>query len=482
MYNEQQIYYQALCSRDNRFDGRFFVGVTSTGIYCRPVCRVRTPKLSNCRFFESHAAAETQGFRPCLRCRPELAPGLSVIDSSRALARQAAQLIDSGVMLASDINGLANRMGVTARHLRRIFANELGVSPLDYLRTRRLLTAKTLLTDTRLPITEIALASGFGSLSQFNATFHQHYRLTPSQLRKAANNNTNSTRITVQLHYREPYDWHVMLAFLGKQAIDGVEWTDGNCYRRTLSVRHQDIDHSGWIEVAKPDSQPALILTLSPTLAQVTPQVIHRVRALFDLDADPGPILNALDSIVINPGLRVPGSLYGFELAIRAVLGQQVSLAAARTLLGRLVKVANQTIACEHTMLSHRFPSPQQLLTLDDDTIGRCGITRRRVQSLKVLAQAVAEERLILDQSASVPATLKTLLAIPGIGPWTANYIAMHALRWPDAFLAGDYAIKKCLGLSSEKAIEAISEQWRPWRAYALMQLWQQFEREDKPA
>ncbi|NJN47540.1 MAG: helix-turn-helix domain-containing protein [Candidatus Competibacteraceae bacterium] len=479
MNNEQQFYYQALCSRDNRFDGRFFVGVTSTGIYCRPVCRVKTPKLQNCRFFASPAAAETQGFRPCLRCRPELAPGLSAIDSSGMLARQAAQLIDSGAMLASDINGLANRMGVTARHLRRIFADELGVSPLNYLRTRRLLTAKTLLTDTRLPIIEIAAASGFGSLSQFNATFHQHYRLTPSQLRKQVKTQPEATDITIKLHYREPYDWQAMLAFLGKRAIEGVEWAKCGRYRRTLSFRHRDADYSGWIEVSKPASQPLLILALSPTLAKVMAQVIHRVRALFDLDADPEPILSALGSTATNPGLRVPGSVDGFESAVRAVLGQQVSLVAARTLLGRLVKRANQTVDCEHAGLSHRFPTPQDLLILDDDAIGQCGITRRRVQSIKRLATAVVEERLILDQSAPLPSTLETLLAIPGIGPWTANYIAMRALRWPDAFLTGDYAIKQILGLSSETAIEAVSEQWRPWRAYALMQLWQQFEHED---
>ncbi|MEE4376801.1 MAG: AlkA N-terminal domain-containing protein [Candidatus Competibacteraceae bacterium] len=482
MNNEQQYFYQALCSRDNRFDGRFFVGVTSTGIYCRPVCRVKTPKLANCRFFESQAAAETQGFRPCLRCRPELAPGLSSIDSSRLLARQAAQLIDDGTMLACDINGLANRMGVTTRHLRRIFANELGVSPLNYLRTRRLLTAKTLLTDTRLPIIEIASASGFGSLSQFNATFQQHYRLTPSQLRKEVKTRSNANDIMINLHYREPYDWQTMLAFLGKRALDGVEYADGSRYRRTLSFRHRGADYSGWIEVTKPDSQPVLNLALSSTLAKVTPQVIHRIRALFDLDADPEPILNALGPTAVNPGLRVPGSVDGFELAVRAVLGQQVSLAAARTLLGRLVIRANQTVDCEHAELTHRFPSPQQLLTLDDEAIGQCGITRRRVQSLKMLAAAVLEGRLILDQSAPLPSTLEMLLAIPGIGPWTANYIAMRALRWPDAFLVGDYAIKKSVGLYSEKAIEAVSEQWRPWRAYALMQLWQQFEREDKPS
>ena len=479
MQNEQQIYYQALCSRDDRFDGRFFVGVTSTGVYCRPVCRVRTPKLGHCRFFPSPAAAEAEGFRPCLRCRPELAPGFSAIDSRRLLSRQAAALIDGGAMLSSGIGELAQKMGVSPRHLRRIFAEEIGVSPLEYLRTRRLLTAKILLTDTSLPVIDVAAASGFGSLSQFNAVFRRHYKLTPRQLRRQGSGTPKVDAIGIELPYREPYDWPAMLAYFAKRAIAGVEKVNGDRYRRTVSLRWQDTDLSGWIEVSKRDAGPRLHLAISASLAKVTPRIIHRVRALLDLDADPEPILARLGPLAVNPGLRVPGSIDGFEIAVRAVLGQQVSLAAARTLLGRLVQRTGSALASDDHDLTHCFPRPGRILALSEDTLGRCGITRRRAQSIQALARALDSGELDLDQTSAVHPTLHKLLALPGIGPWTAHYIALRALRWPDAFLASDHGVRKALAPMPATAIKKHSEQWRPWRAYALVQLWLQLETQE---
>ncbi len=333
--------YLALKARDARFDGRFFTGVTSTGIYCRPVCAVRTPRRENCRFFTLAAQAESAGFRPCLRCRPELAPqalAWSVQDASGILMRQALRLLDAPEAWSTDGGGalvaqLAHRLGVSDRHLRRIFEAALGVSPLQYLQTRRLLAAKQLLTDTRLPVTQVALASGFASVRRFNAAFSTHYGLNPTQLRREGGAHTGAAR-PVHLGLRPPYDAAALLGFLATRQIHGMESVDPQGLRRTVRLAVGGVQYTGWIDARfDPKDQPGLrvALTASDSLLPALPQVIARVRALLDLDADPAAINAVLHpAFPLGDGLRVPGCFDGFELAVRAVLGQQITVAAAR--------------------------------------------------------------------------------------------------------------------------------------------------------
>jgi len=491
--------YRALQSRDARFDGSFFVGVSSTGVYCRPVCRVRLPKADNCHFFGHAAQAEHAGYRPCLRCRPELAPGSlvwSMEDASRMLAQQAAHLLDEPDAWEHEpptVEGLARRLGVSDRHLRRIFEAQWGVSPIQYLQTRRLLTAKQLLADTRLPVTQVALASGFGSVRRFNAAFQRHYRLQPSALRKAgspgdgplAPSEHRHGAITTRLAYRPPYDIQAMLSFLHARQIQGVEQADAPCLSRTLRIARGTQTFQGWMH-ARFDSALAVVhLTLSDSLGEVLPLVIRRVRSTLDLDADPEPIHQVLQTTFPGAaGWRVPGTMDGFELAVRAVLGQQITVAAARTLAQRLVDRFGTPIRTPFEALTHLFPSPETLATASGQDLGELGIVKQRQAAITALARAVAEQRLSLHAGTDVQATMAALRALPGIGDWTAQYIAMRALRWPDAFPAGDVALHKALGVQAHpdgrkkstaqasKEALALSEAWKPWRSYAVVRAW----------
>ncbi len=480
-----QACYQAIQARDARFDGCFFTAVTSTGIYCRPVCKVRIPRFENCRFFGLAAQAERAGFRPCLRCRPELAPGSlvwSTQDASHMLAWQAARLLDEPEAWgdgAPSVEQLATRLGVSSRHVRRIFEAQLGVSPLQYLQTRRLLSAKQLLADTDLPVTQVALVSGFGSLRRFNAAFVQHYGLNPTAMRRAAP--AASGALTVALGYRPPYDAAAMLEFFNKRLIGGTEWVDLSALRlgRTLRVEAAGQVHTGWVVAQFDAVHHRVKLQVSDSLRSVLPLVIRRVRALLDLDADPQAINTALNGHFPGcDGLRVPGSLDGFELAVRAVLGQQITVAAARTLAQRLVARFGEALDAPCTpwpQLTHLFPSPAVLAQASGDGLGSLGIVKQRQAAIVALAQAVAEQRISLH-GADVHATVLALKALPGIGDWTAQYIAMRALRWPDAFPAGDVAVHKALGVQGDKhparAAEAMSQAWRPWRSYAVLRAW----------
>ena len=494
--------YRALKARDARFDGRFFTGVTSTGIYCRPVCKVRTPKAENCRFFGLAAQAEAAGFRPCLRCRPEVAPAdgaaiWSTQDASAMLARQAAALLDASVQRApgpAGMDTIAARLGVSARHLRRIFEAQWGVSPLQYLQTRRLLCAKHLLTDTRLPAAQVAALSGFASLRRFNAAFVAHYRLQPSALRRAGADadmaGTPTAKATaqrpaawpgvaLQASYRPPYDVAAMLGFLNQRAIAGVEVVNlaQQQYRRSLALTHQGQPLRGWVQVRFGPQPGGVHFLLSDSLAPALPVVMARLRQLFDLDADPAPIATALGPRFAGlEGLRVPGTLDGFELGVRGILGQQITVAAARTLAARLVQQLGEPLATPDTALSHLFPSAERLAQCSADTLGALGIVKQRQAAIQGLARAVAEGRLVLDAHADVASTMAALQAIQGIGPWTASYIAMRALRWPDAFVAGDVALHTALGLRQRKTAAADAEQraqaWRPWRSYAVLRAW----------
>jgi AraC family transcriptional regulator of adaptative response / DNA-3-methyladenine glycosylase II len=476
--------YLALKTRDARFDGRFFTGVTSTGIYCRPVCRVRTPKRENCRFFGHAAQAESAGFRPCLRCRPELAPHSvtwSIQDASYILAHQAARLLDEPEAWGGDAPTarlLAERLGVSDRHVRRIFETQFGVSPVQYLQTRRLLTAKQLLADTDLPITQVALISGYSSVRRFNAAFAEHYGLNPTQLRREGASKP-AQGFAIRLGYRPPYDAAAMLQFLHKRSIAGVEHVDvgARTVGRTLSLEAAGTRYSGWLQAQFDEANHLVVLRVSDSLRAVLPLVIHRLRAMLDLDADPQAI-NALlhESFPLGDGLRVPGALSGYEVAVRAVLGQQITVAAARTLAQRLVDSFGEAIETPFAALTRIFPEPAVLAKASGDALGRLGIVKQRQAAIVAIAKAVAEKRIQLHGGADVQATIDALKELPGIGDWTAQYIAMRALRWPDAFPAGDIALQKSLGVldapNRARAAEAASEAWKPWRSYAVIRAW----------
>jgi len=478
--------YLALKAKDARFDGRFFTGVTSTGIYCRPVCSVRTPLRKNCRFFSHAAQAESAGFRPCLRCRPELAPHSvvwSIQDASFILAHQAARLLDEPNSWADEtpsVEKLAARLGVSSRHVRRIFEAQFGVTPLQYLQTRRLLTAKQLLADTNLPITQVALMSGFASVRRFNAAFAQHYHLNPTQLRRQGMQPAGDG-ITVKLGYRPPYDVAAMLGFMGRHNIGAIEFIATNehqsCAGRTFCIESDGMTHAGWLLASFDEARCQLVLRVSDSLLRVLPLVIRRVRALFDLDADPAAINSVLHaSFPGGDGLRVPGALDGYELAVRAVLGQQITVAAARTLAQRIVDHFGEPIETPWPQLTRLFPAPAVLAAASSDALGQLGIVRQRQAAIVGIAQAVADKRLQLHGGADVNATIALLKELPGIGDWTAQYIAMRALCWPDAFPAGDVALHKALGVQGLKNparhAELASSRWKPWRSYAVIRAW----------
>ncbi|WP_431095560.1 DNA-3-methyladenine glycosylase 2 family protein [Polaromonas aquatica] len=481
--------YLALKARDARFDGSFFTGVTSTGIYCRPVCNVKTPKRENCRFFHHAAQAENAGFRPCLRCRPELAPHSvvwSIQDASYILAHQAARLLDESEVWAEEgpsVEKLAAKLGVSDRHVRRIFEAQFGVSPMQYLQTHRLHTAKQLLADTNLPITQIALISGFASVRRFNAAFVEHYKLNPTQLRRQGPARVGEVGegVTVRLGYRPPYDVQAMLAFFSKRCISAIEFVTAEAAHpalgRTFSIESGGKLHAGWLLASFDESRSQLVLRVSDSLREVLPLVIRRVRTTFDLDADPATINSVLHaSFPEGDGLRVPGALDGYELAVRAVLGQQITVAAARTLAQRMVDRFGEPVETPWPELTRLFPAPAVLAAASGDALGQLGIVRQRQAAIVGIAQAVADKRLQLHSGADISTTVAALKALPGIGDWTAQYIAMRALRWPDAFPAGDVALHKALGVQDTKnpakEAEKASAAWKPWRSYAVIRAW----------
>lgn len=469
--------YRALRAHDTRFDGRFFVGVGTTRIYCRPVCTAKTPHRVNCRFFPSAAAAEAEGFRPCLRCRPELAPGYAVVDANRRLAQAAAGLMEDGRLADANLAELARALHVSDRHLRRVFQQEFGVAPVDYAQTQRLLLAKRLLTDTELPIIEVAMASGFASLRRFNALFRERYRMTPGDLRRAAPSRAGADRLTFELAYRPPYDWDAMLAFLERRAIAGVESIESRTYRRTLRVERQGKTYCGWISVAPSGRRPALRVSVSASLAGVLPLVLARVKLLFDVACRPDEISAALGELAAaHPGLRLPGAIDGFEVAVRAILGQQVTVRAATTLARRFVEALGEPFASPDPALAFLFPRVEAIAALDPARIAALGIIASRARAIVALAQAIASGSLVLDPSAEVHETIARLEQLPGLGPWSAQYIAMRALAWPDAFPHPDVAVMKALGESRAREAAAMAEAWRPWRAYAVLHLWKRLE------
>jgi AraC family transcriptional regulator of adaptative response / DNA-3-methyladenine glycosylase II len=469
--------YQALKTHDPRFDGRFFVGVSSTGIYCRPVCNGRRPKRENCNFFPSAAAAEAEGYRPCLRCRPELAPGNASIDASARLAQAAAGLIEDGFLHGSGIDQLAARLDVTDRHLRRVFQAEFGVAPVDFAQTQRLLLAKRLLHDSALSVTDIAMASGFGSLRRFNALFRERYRLTPSDLRRRADLPRSPDALVLELGYRPPLDWESLLAFLRIRAVDGVEAVDAAVYRRALRIDMAGQAYAGWIAVSRSRRKPALQVELSASLARAIPAVLAKVKRVFDLACNPVEIAAVLGPLARqHPGLRLPGAFDGFEVGVRAILGQQITVKAARTLAGRFAQAFGEPADTPFAGLHRVFPAARNVAALRPSDIAAIGVISPRAKAIIALAEAIATGALALEPGADVESTLARLRSLPGIGDWTAQYIAMRALNWPDAFPHSDYGVLKALGEKDPRKALAQAARWRPWRGYAVMHLWKSLE------
>ena len=483
--------YQALAARDARFDGRLFVGVTSTGVYCRPICRVRTPQQRNCRFFATPAQAEAAAFRPCLKCRPEIAPGAglpwSVMDASRTLAHQAAQALNAQIGSGDPaaLAALAAHLGVSDRHLRRIFVAEHGVTPMQYLQTRRLLLAKQLLTDSAMPVAQVALAAGFRSLRRFNAAFAAHYRMSPSRLRGAVECDSPASEaadaVTIALAYLAPFDHATLLRFFAQRAIPGIETVGALGLRRTLRAGAVARE-AGWIEASFEPERDRVRLRFAPTLAGASARVVAAARRWLDLDAAPAHIDAALIDLPGAPGIRLPGSLDGFELAVRAVLGQQITVAAARTLARRLVARFGEPAATPWAELTHEFPAPERLAAAELSEVASLGIVRQRAAALIALAKIWLSLERLMTPAATPETFIAALCELPGIGPWTAHYIAMRALGWPDAFPPKDVAVLKAMqrrfGTANQRGADARAETWRPWRAYAVLRLWNSLETE----
>jgi AraC family transcriptional regulator of adaptative response / DNA-3-methyladenine glycosylase II len=471
---DRQVCDRARRARDARFDGRFFIGVTSTGIYCRPICPARTAKDEHVRYFPSAAAAEAAGFRPCLRCRPEASPGTPAWVGTSGLVSRALRLIADGALDETGVESLADRLGITGRHLRRLFLQHLGATPLDVAMTRRVHFAKKLLDETTLPISQVAFASGFGSLRRFNSQMRRTYSRTPSELRQRARQQPESEpgRYRFRLSFRPPYDWVAMLAFLAARATPGVESVGPDRYRRTITI---DRKH-GVLEIAPIAAQAALSLEVRFPDPQALLSIVERVRQMFDLGADPAVIREHLmdDPLLAtplsqHPGMRTPGAWDGFELAVRAILGQQVSVRAATTIAGRIAGLFGQRLV-DDGGLNRLFPTP---VTLSSADLERAGVMPARARTIRALARRVADGSISFAAGREASSAAEAVMEIPGIGDWTAQYIAMRAYGEPDAFPSGDLVLRRVAGGLTAKELERRSQSWRPWRSYAVMLLWQ---------
>ncbi len=474
------IFYKAYCSRDSRFDGVFYIGVTSTGIYCRPICPAKTPKEKHCRFFKSAEEAEKASFRPCLRCRPELAPGHAPVDDAHRLANLILYRLEEKIgEEKGNFEEMARHFNLSSRQIRRIIQQEFGVSPMELLLTRRLLLAKQLLSETHLSIIEIAFSSGFSSLRRFNDAFSKRYGMPPSRIREGMKqsfeNHSSSDAAILQLNYRPPFNWEALLGFLKARSLKGVEYIWDGKYARTIQLGKQ----RGWVCVRHAPEKNALFVEVSSSLLVVLPALLGRLRHLFDLNARPDIIAAQLkqnpllaEVVAKNPGLRVPGAFDGFELAIRAVLGQQVTVKAATTFGGRLVEAFGEFIETPYPELYRLAPTPQQIASLKIEELTALGIIQTRAKTILALAEEVVSNRLSIEAGLHPEVTIKQLIALPGIGKWTAHYIAMRSLRWPDAFPKEDIVLRKKLGGVSALQAEKLSQAWRPWRSYAALYLW----------
>jgi AraC family transcriptional regulator, regulatory protein of adaptative response / DNA-3-methyladenine glycosylase II len=466
---DRDVCYRALLTRDKRFDGRMFTAVKSTGVYCRPVCPARTPKLENCIFFASAVAAQGAGFRPCLRCRPEVSPRLAAANGTSNTVTRALHLIECGAANDQDLEALAGRLGVGDRHLRRLFQEHVGISPKAVLQTRRVLFAKQLITDTAMPLTDVALASGFASLRTFNHSMRLVYGRPPSEFRRGRAT-PDPQNIRLLLPYSPPYDWPAIVNFLAARAIPGVESVEDGHYVRAIQLNGK----YGLIEVSPADD--ALAVSIQFPEIRALPEIVRRVTAQFDLGAHPASIAAHLAtdpllarSVAQRPGLRVPGAWDAFEMAVRAILGQQISVGAATKLAGKIVA------ALGHPLEESRFAFPDATIVAASD-LAFLGMPEARKRTIRGLAEAVVHNPTFFDPSQPLETAIEQMRAIPGIGEWTAHYIAMRTLRQPDAFPAKDAGIirafaKQGLTLSAQEILKR-SDAWRPWRAYAALHLW----------
>ncbi|MEB0138849.1 MULTISPECIES: AlkA N-terminal domain-containing protein [unclassified Undibacterium] len=472
--------YRALEARDSRFDGVFFTGVKTTGIYCRPICPAKTPRASSCTFFRYAAAAEAAGFRPCLRCRPELAPYALQQNLAHAIWKR----IADGALNDISVEVLAQQVGLSSRQMRRVVLQEFGVTPVELAQTQRLLFAKKLLHETSLSLTELAYAAGFGSVRRFNALFLQRYGMAPGAMRRSSS--APGGGICLRLAYRPPYAWDALMQYLRGRAMHGLEAVivDGKGLAYVRSVRIGA--YSGWLKVSHSEKSHQLCVELAPTLVPVVLSVLARIREQFDLEANPDSIEQQLQKdsmlalqLAATPGLRVPGTFDCFELALRAVLGQQVSVAGASTVAGRLVGRFGDVVRTPFAEVNRHFPTPQQLLAASISDLAGLGMPGARAATLQVVAQFALENGF--ERPGSQDEWIAKMKALRGIGEWTAQYVAMRAMRFPDAFPAGDLGLQKAAAQlapapsprCSEKQLLARSADWSPWRSYAALLLWQ---------
>jgi len=473
MILDWQVCSRARLSRDARFDGRFFIGVLTTGVYCRSICPARTCQEKNVRYFPTAAAAAEAGFRPCLRCRPECSPGTPAWLGTPNTVSRALRLISESGLEDGGVEVLAERLGVGSRHLRRLFLRHLGATPIAVAQTRRLHFAKKLIDETSLPMSQVALASGFGCVRRFNAGIRKVYKRTPTQIRRLARQTVvqPENQYFFRLRFRPPYDWDVMLQFLAARATPGVEAVELGSYRRSISLE----GIHGYFEVSLDEANVALAARVQFGNPRSLFFIVERIRAMFDLNADWAAIARSLRTdpvlaqrVAAHPGLRVPGCWNGFELAVRAILGQQISVKGATALAGRIAKTFGQPFSAASN-LTHLFPPPE---VLADANLASVGLTSARAETIRSLARAVCDGRIRFEGIVDSDAFLTRLCEIPGIGKWTAQYVAMRALGEPDAFPSADLGLLRSLALGSPRELEQRAEAWRPWRAYAAMYLW----------
>jgi AraC family transcriptional regulator, regulatory protein of adaptative response / DNA-3-methyladenine glycosylase II len=468
-----QVCSRARLSRDARFDGKFFIAVLSTRIYCRPICPARTCNESNVRYYPSAASAAEAGFRPCLRCRPESSPGTPAWLGTSNTVSRALRLIGESGLEDGGVEVLAERLGVGSRHLRRLFLRHLGATPIAVAQTRRIHFAKKLVDETKLPMSEIALAAGFGCVRRFNAGIRKVYHRTPTQLRRLARqkNMQPGSHYLFKLHFRPPYHWEGMLSFLMARATPGVEVVEDGKYRRTISLNGRD----GYFEVSFDEGHDALMVRIEFGDPHSLFFIIERIRKMFDLGADWAAIVQSLrsdptlaGSVEADPGLRVPGCWNGFELAVRAILGQQITVKGATAMAGRMANSFGKPFFGA-SGLTHLFP-PAEVLA--DAKLGDIGLTGARAETIRALARAVCDGKINFEGVVDSDAFLNRLCQIPGIGKWTAQYVAMRALGEPDAFPSSDLAVLRAMALETPRELERRAEAWRPWRSYAATYLW----------
>ena len=473
--------YNAFVSKDERFDGKFFAGITTTGIYCRPICKARLPKKENCVFFKTKAEAEKAGFRPCLICRPELAPEYSIVNAKKTIAEQTLSMLNQNACDENVLENISKKLGYSDRHIRRVFQEEFNVSSIEYLQTNRLLLAKKLLTDTKLSIQDVAIGSGFKSLRNFNNSFKKHYKIAPSYFRKREKQkDTTNDEIIVYLSYKPPYDWDSLLYFLKMREVKDMEIITDKTYTRAISIQGKNETFEGYIKVENKEDKNALKVGVSYGLIKILSVVLNKVKNLFDLTSNPEIIYDNIKSLnEIKPnlckiGTRVPGAINVFEIAVRAVLGQLVSIKTACTLVKRFVEKFGKKINTGIDGISIAFPEPKAILDTENavEEMKSTGIHYAKGNAILELAKYYNKIGNDYSQLADIQEEIVKLKAIKGIGNWTANYIAMRAMNYTDSFLATDYGVVKALEPIKPKKIKKISEKWSPWRSYITVNIW----------